>query len=276
MVACLAVACSSELPDVGEPASATLGFEPEAPADAVPPIVRLEVASTEANPSSMRLFQGELSDYYLGRIRSGELPETLLQREIPTLAFASDEGATVVPTQSLEEGVYALASPELGLIGAFNISAASSLPILRRLWPPAAEFGTYAAYCGSSVPTLAVEVTLEPSSVGALLSPGLGTDGLLADRCLRLELEQPLAEGALVLPPVVTGGATLEQAPLLGAVPIDARDPECGAGELALGPGCISVADDRLFLRSDRALLWLFHEPSEAVVVLETAGQRVM
>ncbi len=103
--------CGSELPPLPESSSVELETEPPGDVDSVSPVVRLRVASRAADPATLRLFRDELSDYHVGRLRAGELPSTLLEREVPMLAWGDEEGASVRPLSLLDDGVYSLASP---------------------------------------------------------------------------------------------------------------------------------------------------------------------
>ncbi len=276
LVIALGFGCSAELPAPASDARASLSFEPEVPADAVPPTVRLHVSGPFASPAALRLFRDELSDYHIGRIRSGDLPQTLLEREVVTLAYGSAKECTVVPTQELAPGVYSLASAELGLIGAFAVSRKAARPTFQRLWPVGDRAGVWAAYCGDAAPPLSQALVLDPSGVGATLAPGLAASGLLADRCVSIELDQSLDADSMALPPVDVGSVTFEQRALLGPAPEASPSSACGEVEMALGVGCAAVGDDRLLLRADHPLLWLFRAPAAAVVVSARGEQRAV
>ncbi len=257
--------CGSELPSLPPESNVELQIEPPAELDAVSPIVRLRVPGGAANPATLRLFRDELSDYHVGRLRSGELPATLLERELPTLSWSDGHGSSVRPLGLLEPGPYTLASPELGAIGTIQVGSATTIPHYRRLWPPAETAGVGAAYCGEPATLSEVEIVLEPLGPSAKLIPGLGSERALADRCLSLELASELPAGLWLLPPT-TGEVALDPEPLF-AVASDALEPTpCTEAETTLGGGCARVSDDSLELRANGALLWVFVEPATAAL----------
>ncbi len=265
-------ACSTELVPPVDREAPKLSFEPEGTADAVTPVVRLNVAGF-ADPASLRLFRDELSEYHLGRVRAEDLPKTLLEREVPAVAFLTDGRARCAPSEVLAAGVYSLASADVGLIGSFAVQSSAAPPVLTRLWPPRGSAASVAIYCGERALPAAVDVALEPAAISGRITPGASTDGLFAERCLRLEAKEPLPPGALALPPPLVGDVLLEPSPLFGAEPGQALAPACTEIEVELGAACAKVGDDRLELRANQPLLVLFREPSPALVLLETPSQ---
>jgi hypothetical protein len=263
--------CGSELPPLPAESSVELGIEPSGGLDGVPRVVRLRVPGRAANPATLRLFRDELSGYHVGRLRAGELPATLLEREVATLAWDDDEGSSVRPLGLLENGPYTLASPELGTIGTFQVSSASAIPLYRRLWPPVGVAGVAAAYCGEPTELSELEVALEPRGPSAKLIPGLGSVRALADRCLSLELATEPPQGVWLVPPS-TGQVSLDPEPLFVVVGETAESTLCAEIEAPLGAGCARVSDDSLELRANAALLWTFVEPTPALVTT-SAGE---
>jgi len=264
-------ACAPELRLPAEERTLVLELEPPAEPDAVTPVVRLSVAAA-IDPAGLRLFRDELSDYHLGRLRAGELPSTLLEREVPTLAYTTAGRATSAPIDVLTPGVYSLASADHGLLGSFAVVPSPTEPVLTRLWPPAGAAAARAIYCGERGLSEPLEVTLEPVAITARLTPGASSDGLFADRCLRLEALEPLPAGTLALPPPRAADVLLEPRPLFGGEPAAAVAPGCSPDEIELGGACASVGDDRLFLRASAPVLVVFREPSPLLVVLEGPG----
>jgi hypothetical protein len=106
----------------------------------------------------------------------------------------------------------------------------------------------------------------------------LGVDdaGSFGDSCLELVPREPGALGALSLPPTLVGGVALEPLPLVTAAPLAAA-VGCGEGELALGPACASVDDDRLVLRAYGApSLWAFALPFPTLALVEPGASYVL
>lgn len=261
-----AFGCGAELPPLPKANSVGVEFEPAAEPSAVSPVVRVQVTSGAANPATIRLFRDELSDYHLGRLRSGKLPSTMLEREVPMLAWANALGVAVRPLSVLDDGLYTLASPELGAIEIFRVDSSSvTLPYYERLWPPEGFAAKSAVYCGESASLEEQELKLDPAGRARLRS-GLGAEAILGERCLSLELEEAPPGGMGLVPPRV-GDLLLDPTPLLGPAP-EAREPlPCGDEEFSLGAGCASVDDQNLWLRAEVPLLWVFSAPAPAVVL---------
>jgi hypothetical protein len=261
----LLVACRGlEPPDRPPPGagSPTLALEPDASADAAPAVVRLRVGG--AAPDGVLVFEGELGSYHLRRIAAGDLPQTLLQRRVPAVAWtdASDPDTTVVaPSVPLSAGLtYSLASPERGLLATLRIRTDGEPPRLDRLWPPidGGAGAGHAVFCGDAAPgELDARLELEPDGTEAELSAGAAA-GIALGSCVRLAIEPPLAEPAFALAPALWAGIAFDPAPLVAAAAPRVEPLGCDAGEVPLGPGCASVLDDRVLVRSpDEALLWI-------------------
>jgi hypothetical protein len=261
----LALGCGAELPPLPRETLVDLEVEPPSALDEVSPVVRLRVKAPAADPATLRLFRDELSAYHVGRLRSGELPGTLLEREVPMLAFSDQEGASVRPLSVLEPGVYSLGSPELGAIGTFQVTFAASPPLYRRLWPPAGTPGSFAAYCGEPGALAELEVALEPEGPSVALVPGLGAERILADRCLSLELSPEVPAGLFLLP-AAAGGVALEPEPLFAGMGEEPAPINCAEIEMELGGGCAKVTDSGIELFAGAPLLWIFAAPAPALV----------
>jgi hypothetical protein len=235
----------------------------------VPRFVVTPAASEQIPPDSLWLFTGELSSYYATRVARGELPDALVERQVPTLAWLRESSVVVSPTQALPLGApFTLAA--LGVGPVLSILIAPDAPLAwSRLWPPldAPSGAAYAVYCGDPPGlTEPVTTTLEPDAIAAQAEPGADDLGTASERCLRvMPLEGPT--GTLVPPPMV-GGVPLDPAPLgsdgAGA-PVAPR--ACGTSELAFGPGCATAEDDRVLLRApNEPLLWVVRGLPEPVV----------
>ncbi len=240
--------------------------EPLGDLEAAPAVLRLRAAGVIGRSAlaDLRLFEGSLSAYYLRRLATREVPESLLEREIPVAVWADATDAVVAPVRALPSGRYSLVTPELGLLAEVAVDDAL-VPWLERLWPPRSDsYGSgFAVFCGSDAPLARPgPVTLEPSGAGAELRPGIGVADLFPDRCVSLEPSAPGPEGALALPPALAGGVGFEPLPSVltseGVAPVT-----CEPGQLALGPACAVLDDDRVELRApDEPALFVIEEPT--------------
>lgn len=250
-------------------------------------VVRLEVRvapGVALEPSELWLFSGELSDYHLGRINRRELPETLVARQIPVLAWSSrgenenenENTVQVAPQVQLEPGArYTLAAPGLGWLAQFDVSLDDSTPLLERVWPPhGSAVGELLVFCADEVPTSSTEVSLEPGGLSVQLEPGFGE---LADGRACVSARLPVADaelGARVLP-AEAAGFLLDPEPLWLAAFSAVEPASCAEDELELGPGCARVEDDRLSVRGAEApLLWVLEAPSAGRVELSAPAAR--
>ncbi len=267
-IALLGAACS---PDFDVPARGLAGapkvsVEPIGSLEVAPAVFRFRVAggAKRSALSEFRFFSGELGAYHLGRIKNRALPSTLLEREIPVLAWAEGNDAVVAPLRALASGTYALATPELGLVAEVSVDQ-TLVPTLERVWPPpdAVSGGGVAVFCGDGANGVEPEeVELAPTGVSASVARGLDADGTLSERCLRVEPRSAVVEGVPLLPPALVGDVALE--PRLLVVATESPAPgACAEPEVALGPICSLVDDDRVELRaSGAAALVAFDAPA--------------
>jgi hypothetical protein len=265
----LAAACSADfdLPVDSAASSPAISVEPGGSIEAAPAVFRLRVEGGRKRSalSDYRMFSGELGAYHLGRIRNRDLPATLLERELGVLAWADDDDVLVAPLVVLESGKYALTTPELGLVAEVLVDA-SLVPVLERVWPaPDTTSGVgRAIFCGAAARRAARgPVELAPTGAQASILPGLDDDGAFSDRCLRLDLAEPPLPGIPLLPPALAGEVALEPRVLVVAH----AEPDlatCIEPELALGPTCALVADDRVEVRAYAAPAFVaFEQPQE-------------
>ena len=211
------------------------------------------------------------------KIAAREVPDTLSEREIEVLTWTDGKDVVVAPTRTLAAGTFSLASPELGLIAEVTVDA-DLVPWLARLWPPATigEGSGYSVFCGDAAPgATAGTVELEPAGVEAELRAGIGDEALFADSCVSLE-PSGVETHAPELPPALAGAVALEPLPLApndGALAL----PACDGGELALGPACATVDDDRIVLRTpDEPSLWVVEEPALVLGVVAPGASLVV
>ncbi|HVR20459.1 MAG TPA: lamin tail domain-containing protein [Polyangiaceae bacterium] len=254
LAAALTLSCSSEL-ELPEKAGDDLSvsLEPFGSLERAPPVFRLRVAegARRSALSDYRMFFGELGAYHIGRIRDRNLPATLLERELPVLSWVEGQSVVVAPLTTLETGTVALATPELGLVAAVVVDA-TLVPVLERTWPPrnASTGAGTAIFCGELAKTVEPGASeLAPIGVRATLLRGLDEAGAFSDDCVRIEPDTELPAGIPLLPPALAGSVAL--APRL--LVTTRESPErtlCGEDELALGPLCAAIGDDRIELRS--------------------------
>jgi hypothetical protein len=278
----LACGCSPGL-DLDPPFSkrpTSVSVQPFGTLEQAPPVLRLRVAGGfgRSDLADFRLFTGELSAYHLGRLRQREVPKTLLEREIPRAAWGEGADVIIAPSTVLAAGTLALASPELGLLAEVTVDP-TPMPWLSRTWPPADQATGQGPmiFCGPGASDLVeTQVLLEPAATSATVLPGLGGETSLERDCVRLVPEDDLPEGTLLFPPLLVAGVALEPRPLVVAsrpVPGAACEP----GELAVGPGCAVVEDDRVRIRTPSGpSLWLFREPEERLSVLAPEASLVV
>lgn len=234
-----------------------VSFEPSADPSAVAGVFRARIRSSSLDAGQASLFQGTLSSYYLGRIKSGDLPDTLTARQIPLVSWRENGELVIAPTRALPDDSYSLASAS-GLLSEFQVVNAA--PLLDRLWPPASELGelSHVVYCGDGSAPLSLDtLRFEPGDLAFTPLPGADESALFADRCVHFEPDTALTDGQIVVPPPALAGFALDPAPFsaVSALPVSALG--CPNQEIALGLGCATIADDRITVHTpDAALLW--------------------
>jgi len=281
-IGCIAI-CGCAAFDVEPPPARPRGevqVEPLGDLGAAPSVLRLRVKGAGGSSAlgDFRLFSGHLTSYYLGRLKAREVPVTLEERAIGVAAWAEGADVVVAPTQALPAGVVSLATPELGLVAEVTVRA-ELVPWLARRWPPpgAVEGSGLAIFCGADVAAASPgDVTLAPSGLRAEVRRGVDAEGSFGETCLAVVPREAGTNGALSLPPVLVGDVGLEPLPLVTATPA-ATTAECPDGELALGPACATVDDDRLTLRAYGApSLWAFGAPVRALALVEPGTSYVV
>ncbi|WP_437281023.1 lamin tail domain-containing protein [Sorangium sp. So ce375] len=257
-----------------------LQIEPAAPLHAAPPVLRLRVllpgaSAGSVDPARALVIRGKIGAAHLRQIEQGELSTALSERIVPSIAWLNgtppeDLSLTVAPLAPLAPGeTYAIASGSPVFAHHIQIAAEGSPPVLPRLWPPPEAGATLrlGVWCGDiPFPEMVTAATLAPDGPTGELRRGAVDD--IGARCLRFEGEPAAAtpRGAdgvrLVGPPVALPGepaaVSLDPRPfVLESEPLPAVAAVCAPDELALGPGCARVADDRIQVRSaDAPLLW--------------------
>lgn len=270
---------------------AELGFEPEADSRAAPPILRLRVVrARDVDPAAFVLVQGDVGKAHVRQLTSGEISKALRARFVPTLAWAEGDGderqIVLAPLAPLTLGAaYAVASGDPALALPFRVMEEDAHAILWRAWPPLEGGATtsLAVYCEASgaEPLTKVEIPTELAPAGLAGTLRTGAMGRAGASCLRFEADDASAaaaeEGPLVPPPQVElGGRSLriDPAPIeRGEAPPPLEALACVDGEVAFGPGCARVEDDRLFARAPTApLFWAIAGAGVDVVVGTAPG----
>ena len=261
---------------LGDP-SPSVRFEPSAAPDQVPNVVHLHLTSSTSSTGGLALFEGAVSSYYLGKFKHGEVPSTLAGRQRPLVSWRSGTELVLAPLSPLAIGSYSLISVD-GLVAEFKVSV--TRPVLERLWPPVASAGSpqFAVYCGPVSSSLEVprsgSLLFEPGQASVELMPGVDEAGLFAERCSHFESAQALAPDEIWVPPPVIGQWPLSPAIFGSSDPESAERLSCQAGELEFGPGCASVADDRVTVRTPQAaLLWIVHTKRGSLLEVSAAGR---
>jgi hypothetical protein len=208
------------------------------------PRLRLSSASADVvSAGELSLWEGELSDSQLARLRRGDVPSTLTERAIPALAWPEPNGVCLRPSTLLEEGArVTLLSVSLGKLGEWEVAGGRALD--RRFPAPDAAGAGFAVLCGEETPSGAWSFPLEPGQVPAELEPDFGSYDEEPCVAVRWDASEP---GPLLLPPEIEGFA-LDPTPYAALAHEPSPPGDCTAEELSLGPLCAAVEDDRLVL----------------------------
>ena len=272
-------ACGAPVPDSSAVAASPVSvrFEPSANAEQVSNVVHVHVGDSTLSSGAVALFEGAVSSYYLGKFKHGEVPSTLASRQVPVVSWRSSAELIVAPLRPLSLGPYSLISVD-GLVAEFKVGVIQ--PVLERFWPPALRPGSplFAVYCRAQDSALelpsAGQLLFEPGPLSVEFTSGVDASGLFADRCRHFESEQTLAPGEVWVPPATVENWALSPAIFAAVEPQSADLGSCETSELAFGPGCASIADDRLTVRTPSdALLWIVHTARGALVEVTSVGR---
>ncbi len=219
-------------------------------------VLRFEVPRAE--PGSLRLFEGSLSEYYERRIRERDLPDSLLERQVPALtwgALPSVPGTAWLGTaQPLTPGQrYSLAEAGAGLL--LEIDVALEQPTYAtRIWPIAQRTGRLAVYCaGTSVQP--GEVALDGCAAAGSVTAGIGESGLLGGDCFTLALQESSPEPCLA--PLAIGDVWLPSTQLGSPDDSEPQAMQCESQERKVGNGCALVGDSYVVFRKPTDQMWV-------------------
>jgi hypothetical protein len=259
--------CAPDLPKPdGEAPSAPveLGIVPEAPLDAAPPVLwlRLRGAGEAGIPGDDAvLAEGKLGPSSLDDLAAGQPSDALLERLVPSTVLVDGEDLVLIPHAALPDGRYAVGATNAGLAWELSVHA-SGARVLERVWPPHGRSASswVAVYCGADpLGPIDEPVVLVPAGpTGRLVR---GTPSGAARSCVRFLPERVSgvsASAVMHVPPAI--GADAERV-YLDPFPIALAPGEpmptdlvaCEVGEIALGPGCARVMDDRALVRTPEA-----------------------
>lgn len=253
----------------GGAGAVTVSVEPGAPLDALPRSARLRITAGGAiDPATVALVTGEVGPVQLRHIAQQDPSSALQERIVPALVWRDGEAVVLAPSTLLAPGErYTLAVGSLLERIELRTAATDAAPVLSRTWPPAGSVSRepFAVWCGEgALPAIDVPVRLQPNGPAGHLRRGAVPSGA-GQRCVRFEAA-PGAKGegtSWLAPPAVAsldGAVVMGLEPALlatGAAPSAMPSLACETGEIAFGPGCARIADDRLFGRSPEApLLW--------------------
>lgn len=240
--------------------------------------LRIQLLGATGELGRWRLFEGVPSLHQQKRVRAGEAPSTLLETLVPSVNFREGGSVVIAPSVGLQpEREYSVLGDEVGLVARF-LTTAERRPALARLWPPAEEVSSaqVLVFCAESTwrggsgsaqdaqPSeapgggfIGATTQLQPTGHPARISAGvLGVPEL--GECVQLTASAPLERGQLVLPPAMVDGVRLEPGPVSHAPSAATEARRCDPGELAWGPGCAQVQDDRVWVKAHGATaLWV-------------------
>jgi hypothetical protein len=267
-----------EVPARGAPRPLPVAVEPLGSLERAPAVLRFRVEDAEGRSAleDFHLYEGTLGAYHLGRIRRRDPPATLLEREVPILVWVESPDVLAAPLAVLPSGTYALATPELGLLAEAAVES-DLVPVVERTWPPPETLAGAggAVFCGNAAALVEPgSVTLAPTGVAAAVSSGLDEGGAFPE-CVRLEPADELPAGVPLVPPAVQGGASLAPRMLVvdhGVTPA----PSCTPPDLALGPVCATVADDRVELHATGGGALVGIETPRALLGAVTPGRSLV
>lgn len=262
-------------------------LEPDAPFDAASRVVRIRVVPAEgalADASRALFVKGHVGPAHVRQVQNFDVSEALSERVLAALTWADDDGSIVIaPGIALEPGVtYGVLSGDPPLGVDLRATAADSAAFLHKVWPPvnALGAGPFAIFCGDqplAAPPSRVE--LDPGGVSGALARGVYLG--MSPSCLRLDLlDAPEEAPGLVSPALVAladgSQIRLDPAPIM-PVPSEAASPieplSCAPEEIAFGPGCARVADDRLLIATpDAPVFWALRSPTLGDVRRVTAA----
>jgi hypothetical protein len=262
-------ACAPRLPEGeatgggGGPPEVELTIVPDAPASAAPPVLwlRLEGAARAAADDDPVLVRGTLGKASLEDLANGSPSDSLKERMIAATIVRDGDDVLLLPDAELEDGAHTVGLGALGASWPLVVTRGEAA-VLDRVWPPHGRSSStaLAIFCGAAaLPPIDQAATLAPDGPAGRLVRGspLGA----ARSCIRFAPDAASSSGSaqsLHAPPAIDAGSGriyLDPAPFA----LSPGEPEpidvvaCEEGEVAFGPGCARVMDDRLRVRAPEA-----------------------
>jgi hypothetical protein len=176
-----------------------------------------------------------------------------------------------------DETSYALVSPRDGLLATLRVGA--GVPRFERVWPPPglAVLDGPAVLCGTGTVPSAAAIELLLGDVEARIAPGIGSSVQASDRCVTLDIEPPFPNEGFSLMPRDIDAVAMDPAPLEFGPAVDEAPVVCGAGEVELGPGCVTPFDNRLLVRGTASpALWVLSTGDGQLLQIVEGGQFVV
>ena len=215
------------------------------------------------------MVEGSLGTESLTDLANGTPSDALTKRTIPTTTFRDGDDLVVVPEQRLQPGLHTVAIPSLAETWPFTVTKEGA-SVLEREWPPHGRTAAsaLAMYCGTvKLAPLDEPATLEPDGPEGRFV--MGTPLGAARRCVRFapKTESASAAGVLHAPPALGDAASrvyLDPSPIALSVgePAPTDLVACEEGEVPFGPGCATVMDDRVRIRTPEApVFWAVSAP---------------
>jgi hypothetical protein len=269
-----------------------VSFEPPASAGGAARITRIRLAhESPLGQTSATVFSGTITSTQLRDLSSGTMSETLGKRVVASVGWIDGRDPrllSVAPLVPLALGsVYTVAVADPPSRVQFSVDPGDRAPTLGRVWPApddAEASRSVAVWClasGGDPGALAPvdePIALEPWGQTGRITGRV--DGVAMLGCLVWVADAPAVDGSFDLPPPSIGvsGAqfAIDPTPILGSGTAPAIAPAtCAASEIAFGPGCAEVLDDRVIVRPpvDR-VLWAIDAGRGPVVRASSGGAR--
>lgn len=239
-----------------EPPSIHLELSPAASPDAIAAVTHLRLVG--AGKEGVTLVAGEVGPRQLDQIAEADLSKALAERIVPAVTWVEGDDAVVAPLVPLPQGErFDLVVAERELVFPLTVSATALAPLTRLFPPPGVIAGSVeVVFCAPTpLEPLDEEAALLPDGPrGRFVTRSPGGGGA---RCVRFVSAEAVS-GEWMPPPFVGPLLPLEPAPIAVAEPTASPQPvSCDAPEIAIGPGCARIEDDRMVLRPpDAPVFW--------------------
>lgn len=263
IVATVCGACGDVRPP---PSFSPLVEESGSSLDAVPRVARLRVSGVEGIVAEdVWVVEGEVTSVSEGRLRRGDVPQTVQDSRVPAAVWAEGDEFIVAPSVVLgDEQTYTISAIGFGNLGRFSV-VDDERPVLALWTEPPVHVGQEVVYCAGAPPRVegGAGEGAAPATDGTTTLAGLGAEGLAADRCIRYVVQS--SERDFVVPPTSAGDWLIEPRPLPlvelpaelssgGEVPEEIqgdqaiRDPCSRDSQLGFSGGCAELVPGALAL----------------------------